>query len=154
MTRKKPSGSGNPGGRLPPLVRDHPLCDAQLPIELTITATDVAKAVSGDPTKCAAARALRRQLGVCQAAVMRHTTYVNYGTAKEPKWSRYATGHALGREIVAIDRGGRFEPGEFHIRPHSPASRLGTRPYTRRTKPTGHKTPRAYHVTANIRESH
>ena len=152
MTRNKPSG--NPGGRLPPLIRGQPLCDADLPIELTITAIDVAKAVSGDPTKCAAARALRRQLGVCQAAVMRHTTYVNYGTAKDPKWSRYATGHALAREIVAIDRGGRFEPGEFHIRPHSTAALLGTRPYKNRTGLTGNKKPRAYHVTANIRESH
>lgn len=113
---------------------------------LNIKPCDIKGAKPKDPTSCAAARALQRQ-GYTEAVVMRSVTYVNSGTRALPCWQRYETPEALTREIVAIDRGGQFEAGDYTLSPVRPS---------KREKPTGPKNvkkgSRPYrHLTTNIR---
>lgn len=126
--------------------------DAKRPLQLAINQDDIRKAKPLDPENCAAACAIKRQ-GFAQAVVMRSTTYVNHGTVENPKWLRYATPTSLAREIVALDRGGRVEPGDYLIKPFTHTRRLGEKHWSSRTKETGQKKPVYRHVTAKIREA-
>ena len=139
--------------RTPPEIKEAGMKDAQHEVILHITKADVKGAKPKDPGSCAAARAVRRQLGACNVQVMRSTTYINHGTDIKPKWLRYATPQALTREIVAIDRGGRFEPGDFILKPFNPGRKLGAKTWHARGDKTGQKAKvRPRHFTLNIRE--
>lgn len=133
----------------PDLVRKAGMIDATNSIELEVTLADIRKAKPLDPTCCAVAQALKRQ-GFCQAIVMRSTTYINMGSLASPSWIRFATPNSLQRELIALDRGGRFEPGDYTINPHSPARRLGAKPWRSRGKKRRHS---KHHITTNIRQS-
>jgi hypothetical protein len=128
--------------------------DGTKPIHLEITPKDIQKGRPLDPENCAAACALKRQ-GFTEAIVMRSVTYVNKGTKESPNWLRFATPNSLAREIVALDRGGRVEPGEFMVKPFNPARKLGAKTWHSRgqngsssTKPSSSR-----HVTVKIREA-
>ena len=54
-----------------------------------------------------------RQLGASEARVHTGRTYVKINE----EWMRYNTPVSLQKEIVAFDRGGSFEPGEYELRP-------------------------------------
>ena len=97
--------------------------DARKPIEITITAADVRSGVNKRPDSCAAACAIKR-LPVCQEARV-HISRVYIKV--DGKWLRYATPTPLRREIVAFDRGGRFEPGTYKLIPLYKSDRSGYR---------------------------
>lgn len=137
----------------PTHIRKAGLRDATRKVELEILPVDIKGAKPKDPTACAAARALKRQLGVKEVAVMRRTTYINHGEPTKPNWTRYQTPESLTREIVAIDRGGRFEGGTYRLRPFSPSARLGAHQWRSRGREDGSRKPKPYHVTTNIRET-
>ena len=131
--------------------------DALKPLDIRITADDVRRGAQKNATSCAAARALCRE-GFTEARVHAARTYV-----KQPdgKWLRYFTGDGLRSEIVAFDRGGAFEPGEYRLAPIQPSERIGTR--AKRAggitgKRKGHKpgrppgAPRKNHITTGIRQ--
>lgn len=126
--------------------------DAKRSLQLVINQDDIRKAKPLDPENCAAACAIKRQ-GFAQAIVMRSTTYVNHGTVEAPKWLRYHTPPSLAREIVALDRGGRVEPGDYLLSPHSNGRKLGYKPWKSRGGKTNKKPPIYRHVTAKIREA-
>lgn len=131
---------------VPKSLRGTKITNGRKRLILSIQPCDIKGARPQDPTSCAAARALQRQ-GFTEAVVMRSVTYVNSGTRALPCWQRYETPEALTREIVAIDRGGRFEAGDYTLKPMRPS---------KHEKPTGPKTTkkgsRPYrHVTTNIR---
>ena len=127
--------------------------DAKKPLQLEITKQDIVRAKPLDPENCAAACALKRQ-GFAEAVVMRSVTYVNRGSKESPDWIRFATPISLAREIVALDRGGRVEPGDFILKPFGTHRQLGARAWQERgssTKPPSNRVCR--HVTAKIREA-
>ena len=78
---------------------------------LHITATDIKRGRVKDPTGCAAAVCARRQLGATEARVHVGRTYLRFNG----HWKRYMTSPALRSEIVAFDRGGKFEPGDYTL---------------------------------------
>jgi hypothetical protein len=113
-----------------------------------ITNRDVKRGGVKDPYSCAAALACKRDLGCTEARVNVGRTYLRKGN----KWVRFLTPTSLKYEIVAFDRGGQFEPGEYVLLAPKGRERLGS------SKPTGPKRRRgkprqSYHMTANIRTS-
>ena len=84
--------------------------DAKKLKALTITQKDCDQGDKKNPALCAAARAIRREFpGAIGAEVHLGRAYVEY----PDKVVRYVTPKALRTEIVAFDRGGTFEPGEY-----------------------------------------
>lgn len=125
-----------------------PVVDATKAIKLTINDADCKLGQTKDSGACAAARALLRQVPNCtQARVYRAVTYILIGK----KWLRCMTPRSLRTEIVAFDRGGKFEPGEFELNAVPPshvmgkAHSLGAPKHGR----PGHQ--RAQHRTINVR---
>lgn len=120
--------------------------DATKKVKIHITAGDVKKGSTKDPGACAAALACMRELNATQARVHVGRTYLKIND----KWVRYHTPAALRTEIVAFDRGGKFEPGEYTLSPMVPSLKLGQRRNPGPKLKKGKK-PRARHVTVGIR---
>lgn len=140
--------------KFPRKLQGQRIIDSECDVILIIEPSDVRRATSLDPLNCAAARALKRQLGVAEVCIMRARSYINYGSKDEPVWTRYLTSEPLAREIVALDRGGHFEPGTYVIKAPTASQRLGTHrngknKNGRRTK--NRAEPPHRHVTANVR---
>jgi hypothetical protein len=133
-----------------------PVINARKRLRVRITAKDVQTAKTRDPGACAAAKALIRTVPGCVAArVHLGRTYI---LTNKGNWSRYKTPDALRSEIVALDRGGKFEPGDYELRPLPPSamfpkSRAKSGSDTNRNKnassPT--KRPRKLHVMTGVR---
>lgn len=126
-----------------------PVVDATKAIKLTINDADCKLGQTKDSGACAAARALLRQVPNCtQARVYRAVTYILIGK----KWLRCMTPRSLRTEIVAFDRGGKFEPGEFELNAITSSKRLGE---AHSARPPQHDRPgkasRAQHRTLNVR---
>lgn len=128
--------------------------DAADTLPVKITKDDVRRGATKKAESCAAARAICREGGFTEARVHVARTYVrrNDGT-----WLRFATPPNLGKEIVAFDRGGSFEPGEYTLTPIQPSQKMGQRAKRKNLKPKlgPHRrpngAPRPYHVTTGIR---
>ncbi len=90
---------------------------------LVITKGDIARGKVKDPDGCAAAIALEREPGVQQAKVHLSRVYLKEGD----KWVRYLTPKSLRDEIVAFDRGGKFEPGAHMLLPVQSTAHLGSK---------------------------
>lgn len=99
------------------------LIDAKKPVVIHITATDVRLGSLKQATACAAAKAICRQLTCDAARVHISRTYIK----KEGKWVRYQTPVSLRNEIIAFDRGGVFEPGDYVLSPVQPSCKIGSR---------------------------
>lgn len=107
-------------------------------LEIHIQPKDIDSAKTKDPGACAAALALCREYDCSQARVHLSVTYLEY----KPHWVRYVTPDSLGREIVAIDRGGQFFPGTHTLKKIPPSyvaklaggKRQGSKTGDRRTK--------------------
>src|ERR1700744_145028 len=93
--------------------------DATKPLQIKITASDTRRGDNKNPSACAAALAAKRLPACTGARVHLGRVYIE----KPDRWVRYKTGDALRSEIIAFDRGGKFEPGEYEIRPPSPSDR-------------------------------
>ncbi len=125
--------------------------DAKKPMHITITREDVRAGAKKDASDCAAAQALMRQEH-CQAArVHASRTYIKKGG----KWTRYATPPALRSEVVAFDRGGKFEPGEYQLVPVSESQKRGMRSLRQSLAPKYQGPPkqkRKNHITTGVRQ--
>lgn len=125
--------------------------DAKKPLTLHITTGDVKKGANKNPSSCAAAQACLKLPGVTQARVHIATTYIKV----HDKWLRFRTPGALRSEIVAFDRGGKFEAGEYTLKPMPPALKLGTGAKgsdTSKNKPrSAKKKARSYHHVKGLR---
>jgi hypothetical protein len=87
--------------------------DATKPIKIKISQRDATEGATKDPGDCAAARAAKRDVPNCiSARVHVGRVYVE----QKDKWVRYFTPDALRTEIVAFDRGGTFQPGEYELK--------------------------------------
>ena len=91
-----------------------PVGDAASPIRLTITARDIRDGAPLNPNACAIALAATRHIeGVTAAKAHLGRIYLMI----RGKWRRFMTSGALGREICAFNRGGKFYPGEYDLLP-------------------------------------
>lgn len=86
--------------------------DATKPISIHITKRDTTDGDNKNPSSCAAARAVKRDVPECVNARV-HIGRVYVETPKQ--WVRYETPDALRTEIVAFDRGGQFQPGNYKL---------------------------------------
>lgn len=130
--------------------------NATTPLVITITKDDIRKGNNKAPDACAAAQACLRQLPqIEQARVHLSRIYLKMKPKhgqKEGPWVRFATPRALRNEIVAFDRGGKFQADEFTLLPVE-ESRLRDNhalPYKERAIKRGDK-KRKYHIVENVR---
>ena len=97
--------------------------DSTRTIQIEITAQDTQLASRQDHGNCAVARACMKQEGT-DALV--HISRVFLKMKNKNIWVRYIVKNDLRTEIVAFDRGGKFEPGIFKLYRIQPAQKLGT----------------------------
>lgn len=132
-----------------------PILNAKQVVTLHITKSDVEHADPKDPGRCAIARCLRRQ-GAKDVKVHLARTYVRNN---DGNWIRYATPLALRYELIAFDRGGRFAPGDYALRPLIPSrrptgKRLGSPelPPARRKRAVAKRRRPPVHMVTDVRE--
>jgi hypothetical protein len=126
-----------------------PVVDAKRPLTLKVTKADIAKAADSiqQPNSCAVARACHRELHCKEVRVHLSRVYVR---TNDHNWVRYLTPKDMRGEIIAFDRGGSFEPGEFRLAKVPPTHALGT-PRRGGTRTDTGKKRRPYHLITNVR---
>ena len=117
-----------------------PIVDADDTLVIDVKKPDLRNATKGDPSNCAAARALTRQEHALSVRVYRSKILVEY----PDKVVRYQTPNRLREATVAFDRGAprKFMEGEYVLHPPSASQRLGSDKRTRAKVTTGKKRPR------------
>jgi hypothetical protein len=103
-------------------INDTEVEDANDRLQVVITKSDVRLGSAKNAKACAAAVALCRQTGCEAARVHLSRVYIK----KDGKWTRFATPPGLRNEIIAFDRGGKFEPGEYTLTPVQNIVRFGS----------------------------
>lgn len=87
--------------------------DAKKPATIRITPKDVAAGDNKNPSSCAAARAAKHSIEDCiSARVHIGRVYIE----QKDRWVKYQTPQALRTEIIAFDKGGSFQPGEYTLK--------------------------------------
>ena len=89
-----------------------PVIDAKRSITLNVISRDISSASVKEPDNCAVAKACRRELHVAEVRVHLGRVYLRTNKAN---WVRYVTPKGMRDEIIAFDRGGRFQPGNFEL---------------------------------------
>ena len=137
-----------------------PVKDADEKIVVVVTKNDVRTGTLKEAKSCAAANALCRQTGAQEARVHFSRAYLKQGKV----WKRYVVPMALRNEIIAFDRGGKFEPGEYTLAPAQPTMRLDApnkKKYAYENKKSllpgthkqkGKRPKRPYHVVSGVRK--
>ncbi len=141
------------------MINGRPVVNATRKVLLHISAADAKKGNVKDPGACAAALAAIRAVPDTIAARI-HLGRAYLLNKKTNKWMRYKTPDALRSEIVAFDRGGSFEPGDYELRPLSPSDSEPRRPglkFARDPDRGGKganktKHPRKLHVVRGVRQ--
>lgn len=95
-----------------------PVRDLTKPLKLVISEEDCRRGNRKDGSSCAAALAACKLPKVTEARIHIGRIFLNVANKY---WLRGKTPGALRTEIVSFDRGGKFEPGEYTIRPLSPS---------------------------------
>lgn len=127
--------------------------DANEELEVTITAQDIKLSKKKSAHECAAARALCREHHAEAAYVHFSRAYIK----KNNTWYRYQVPAMLRSEVLAFDRGGNFEPGDYTLKPVQPTVRLDApvrkKQYSKNgTKPQrGNRPRKPYHVVTGVR---
>lgn len=126
--------------------------DATEPIQVTINKRDITLGKKKNAHGCAAAIALCREHHADEAVVHFSRAYVRRGNT----WYRYRVPQMLRSEVVAFDRGGEFQPGDYLLKAIEPAHKLNSR--KRRNSSKGGSTPKTgnrprgpYHVVSGTR---
>lgn len=101
-------------------INGKPVVNATRAITLHISPLDIKKGGLKSPGTCAAAQAAMREIPNCTMARI-HLGRAYIFDAKKQVWNKFQTTDALRTEVVAFDRGGKFEPGSYKIRPLSPS---------------------------------
>lgn len=144
-------------GKAAKAIDDMPVIDAKRAMKLIVTADDVKGADRKKPNACALAQACLHQPGVKEVRIHLSRAYVRHN---DNNWQRFMVSPRLRAEIVAFDRGGRFQPGEYTLERGQPAKSLGkTRggkdgkntPWAIRKKRAKNRKPRPYHVMTDVR---
>ena len=92
--------------------------DARRPVKIVITERDARIGGNKNPSGCAAALAAKRDIPECiSARVHIGRVYIE----QKDKWVRFMTPDSLRSEIIAFDRGGSFQPGEYELKAPGPS---------------------------------
>lgn len=124
--------------------------DATKPVTIEVTKRDAASEGKKDHKACAMAVACKRKLHLDGVVISRSVAYL----VKDAVATRYGVPEQVAREVVAFDRGGAFEPGEYRLDKPTRIKLLGAakdadgRPEHSKTK-AGRGEP--HHMTTNIR---
>ena len=128
--------------------------NAKRRVTLHISESDAKTGASKEPTACAAAKAAVRGIPNCvQAKIHIGRAYLLDKT--KDKWVRFKTSDALRSEIIAFDRGGNFEPGDYDLIPLSPSDLAPKGTKFQGNPKTGsnlQKQPRRLHVVKGVRD--
>ncbi len=124
--------------------------DASKPLEVEIIQADIQSSNRKNHRGCVVAKACKRN-GNDGVVIAIKTAYLIKGN----KATRYKIPESLTREIVAFDRLGAFELGDYHLDRPAPSFRLKPpgkpRVDTRRGRPHGSLNQVNYHSTKSIR---
>jgi len=120
--------------------------DATKDIILELLPKDINKAKRKSNSECSLAIACRRQLGH-EARIHLTKVYISRnGGGKIELWDRYIVPLRLRTEIVAFDRGGEMQPGEYTLKAPIGFNRIGARngrqEAYRKRKQNGKRNPR------------
>lgn len=118
--------------------------NAKRPVTFVVTTADIKKAARKSNPGCVIAVSCMRELEATAAKVHVARTFLNLGG----KWTRFKTSKALRTELIAYDKGGEFEPGEYELIPPSPSD-LEPRPANK--NPDKRKRRRPMHIVGGIR---
>ena len=125
-----------------------PVIDAKKPLKLEITRADCNLATRKNPGCCAVAKACGRELKIRGVRVHLSRLYLLSGKA----WTRYLVHSSLRSEIIAFDRGGKFQPGVYTFQAPNPNKRLGSGGGKTKNPGTGKpRAPRIYHSVQGVR---
>jgi hypothetical protein len=125
-----------------------PVVDAKKPLKLEITRADCNLATRKNPGCCAVAKACGRELKIRGVRVHLSRLYLLSGKA----WTRYLVHSSLRSEIIAFDRGGKFQPGVYTFQAPNPNKRLGSGGGKAKNPGTGKpKTVRSYKSVQGVR---
>jgi len=128
-----------------------PIIDAKRPLTLNIKVPDIEKADPKEPLDCVVARACRRQLHVKEARIHLNRVYLR---SNNGNWVRYEAPRSLRAEIIAFDRGGTFEPGDFELKPprvRTTGKRQGGKSRFKHARNNPNHVPRPRHIVTNVR---
>lgn len=123
--------------------------DARKSVTLEISTPDIRGSSKKDPAHCAAAQACMNHLSAEAARIHIGRCYLKM----KGKWFRFCTPHSLRTEIIAFDRGGRFNPGKHTLMP-VPLAEIAARGGQTGSKTGQNKTGgkrRRYYVVTGIR---
>ena len=101
-----------------------PVTNAKHQLKLHITKRDCSVGDIKDPSTCAAAKTIRREYGAIDCRVHLGRVYIRQNKGN---WQRYMTPRSLRTEIIAFDRGGEFQPGEYILAAPSAKRTTGKR---------------------------
>jgi len=97
--------------------------DATKPLKLEVTSADCKLATRKNPGCCAVAKACGRELKIRGVRVHLSRLYLLAGKT----WTRYIVHSSLRQEIIAFDRGGKFQPGVYTFQAPNPSKLLGSK---------------------------
>lgn len=123
-----------------------PVKDAAKSLILTVTKEDVKNGKRKSENDCAAAVACKRQFKATEARIHLGRTYLRFNG----HFKRYHTPPGMRTEMIAFDKGGSFEPGNYLLRkmaPHRATDHLRKR----KTGPRKTKKRGVYHILKNVR---
>lgn len=109
--------------------------DATKPLEVTVAKTDVDNSKVRNHKDCVFAHACKRMEDIDGAIIAIKSAYIIKGDTA----IRYSIPDSLAREIVAFDRDGKFETGDYYVREPSPTLKLGQHKLYKPKKRTGYK---------------
>ena len=126
-----------------------PVIDAKKPLKIEVTRADCQLATRKNPGCCAVAKACGRELKIKGVRVHLSRLYLLAGKT----WTRYLVHSSLRSEIIAFDRGGKFQPGTYTFQAPNPNKRLGSGSGGKvKNRGTGKtKAPRSYKSVQNVR---
>ena len=132
------------------------IVNAAKPLSLNITREDIKSARRKQPSCCVVAQALKRDIGAIEARVHLSRCFIRLEDKPEV-WVRLMTPLSLRTNIIAYDRGGLFELGEFVFVPlhKNESARYGKKQSQSKLRNTPKKTKRRHapiHVMTGIRK--
>jgi hypothetical protein len=124
-----------------------PVIDAKEPLLFTVTKRDADRGGVKAPDSCAMALACKREHHSKDVRIHLNYSYV----LEKDHWLRYRTPACVTREIVAFDRGGAFDPGEYMLLVPYKSDRLLVRTPVRKRLSKRVSSKRYMHITTNVR---
>lgn len=122
--------------------------DATRGITIEVTKGDINSSQVKSHRTCAIAVACKRKFHLDGVVISRSIAYL----VKDKRAVRYMVTSSAAREIIAFDRGGTFEPGEYSfIKPHDSIAIGQNRKAPSSKNDIRKKRGAPRHITANIR---